>query len=117
MWLRDSSAQVVHYLPYLKEYPILKEMVKGLIARQAKYVHIDPYANAFNEEDNGNCWEKDLTKYNPWNWERKYEIDSLCYPIWLIKQYVENSGARDVFTPEVNSIRRHSGCMADRAVP
>ena len=31
MWLRDSSAQVVHYLPYLKEYPILKEMVKGLI--------------------------------------------------------------------------------------
>ena len=76
MWLRDSSAQVVHYLPYLKEYPILKEMVKGLIARQAKYVHIDPYANAFNEEDNGNCWEKDLTKYNPWNWERKYEIDS-----------------------------------------
>ena len=106
MWLRDSSAQVVHYLPYLKEYPILKEMVKGLIARQAKYVHIDPYANAFNEEDNGNCWEKDLTKYNPWNWERKYEIDSLCYPIWLIKQYVENSGARDVFTPEVKQAFR-----------
>ena len=25
MWLRDSSAQVVHYLPYLKEYPILKD--------------------------------------------------------------------------------------------
>ena len=106
MWLRDSSAQVVHYLPYLKEYPILKELVKGLIARQAKYVHIDPYANAFNEEDNGNCWEKDLTKYNPWNWERKYEIDSLCYPIWLIKQYVENSGARDVFTPEVKQAFR-----------
>lgn len=36
MWLRDSSAQVVHYLPFLKEYPILKDMVKGLIARQAK---------------------------------------------------------------------------------
>lgn len=106
MWLRDSSAQVVHYLPFLKEYPILKEMVQGLIARQARYIHIDPYANAFNEEPNGNCWEKDLTEYNPWNWERKYEIDSLCYPVWLIHQYVENTGAHDVFTPEVKQAFR-----------
>lgn len=106
MWLRDSSAQVVHYLPFLKEYPILKEMVQGLIARQARYIHIDPYANAFNEEANGNCWEKDLTEYNPWNWERKYEIDSLCYPVWLIRQYVENTGAHDVFTPEVKQAFR-----------
>ena len=97
MWLRDSSAQVVHYLPYLKEYPILKEMVKGLIARQAKYVHIDPYANAFNEEDNGNCWEKDLTKYNPWNWERKYEIDSLCYPLQFSYLFWKNTGRTDQF--------------------
>lgn len=106
MWLRDSSAQVVHYLPFLKEYPILKEMVQGLVARQARYIHIDPYANAFNEEDNGNCWEKDLTEYNPWNWERKYEIDSLCYPVWLMKQYVENTGAHDIFTPQVKQAFR-----------
>lgn len=106
MWLRDSSAQVVHYLPFLKEYPILKDMVKGLIARQAKYIHIDPYANAFNEEENGNCWEKDITEYNPWNWERKYEIDSLCYPVWLMEQYVKNTGEADIFTPEVKTAFR-----------
>lgn len=106
MWLRDSSAQVVHYLPFLKEYPILKDMVKGLIARQAKYIHIDPYANAFNEEANGNCWEKDITEYNPWNWERKYEIDSLCYPVWLMEQYVKNTGDHDIFTPEVKTAFR-----------
>lgn len=106
MWLRDSSAQVVHYLPFLKEYPILKDMVKGLIARQAKYIHIDPYANAFNEEANGNCWEKDITEYNPWNWERKYEIDSLCYPVWLMEQYVKNTGEADIFTPEVKTAFR-----------
>lgn len=106
MWLRDSSAQVVHYLPFLKEYPILRDMVKGLIARQARYIHIDPYANAFNEEANGNCWEKDLTEYNPWNWERKYEIDSLCYPIWLMHQYVANTGEKDIFTLEVKQAFR-----------
>lgn len=106
MWLRDSSAQVVHYLPFLKEYPILKDMVKGLITRQAKYIHIDPYANAFNEEANGNCWEKDITEYNPWNWERKYEIDSLCYPVWLMEQYVKNTGESDIFTPEVKTAFR-----------
>lgn len=106
MWLRDSSAQVVHYLPFLKEYPILKDMVKGLIARQAKYIHIDPYANAFNEEANGNCWEKDITEYNPWNWERKYEIDSLCYPVWLMERYVKNTGESDIFTQEVKTAFR-----------
>lgn len=106
MWLRDSSAQVVHYLPFMKEFPILKEMVRGLIARQVKYIHIDPYANAFNEEANGNCWEKDLTEYNPWNWERKYEIDSLCYPVWLIHQYVTYTGDHDVFTVEVKQAFR-----------
>jgi meiotically up-regulated gene 157 (Mug157) protein len=106
MWLRDSSAQVVHYLPFMKEYPILKEMVQGLIARQARYIHIDPYANAFNEEANGNCWEKDLTDSCPWDWERKYEIDSLCYPVWLIHQYVEYTGAHDVFTPQVKQAFR-----------
>lgn len=106
MWLRDSSAQVVHYLPFLKEYPILKEMVKGLIARQAKCIHIDPYANAFNEEPGESHWASDLTEFNPWNWERKYEIDSLCYPVWLMNAYVENTGAHDIFTPEVKQAFR-----------
>ena len=101
LWLRDSSAQVVHYLPYLKDYPILQDMVKGLIARQARYIHIDPYANAFNEEANGRCWEHDLTDSSPWNWERKYEVDSLCYPVWLIHSYIENTEDHSVLTPAV----------------
>jgi meiotically up-regulated gene 157 (Mug157) protein len=28
MWLRDSSAQVVHYLPFVTEYPILADLVR-----------------------------------------------------------------------------------------
>lgn len=101
MWLRDSSAQVVHYLPFLKEYDILEEFVRGLIKRQMKYILIDPYANAFNETANGNCWEVDITETNPWNWERKYEVDSLCYPVWLLHEYYERTGNREIFTPEV----------------
>ena len=101
MWLRDSSAQVVHYLPFLKEYDILEEFVRGLIKRQIKYILIDPYANAFNETANGNCWEVDITETNPWNWERKYEVDSLCYPVWLLHEYYERTGNREIFTPEV----------------
>lgn len=97
MWLRDSSAQVVHYLPFLQEYPILKELVKGLIQKQMSYILIDPYANAFNEKPNGHCYTKDITDDNPWEWERKYEIDSLCYPVWLLHQYWSRTNDSKLF--------------------
>lgn len=104
MWLRDSSAQVVHYLPFIKDYPILEEFVRGLIRRQMRYILIDPYANAFNEEANGNCWEHDITETTPWNWERKYEVDSLCYPIWLIREYFEQTKDESIFTEDVRKV-------------
>lgn len=97
MWLRDSSAQVIHYLPFSEKYPVIQSMIKGLIHRQVKYILMDPYANAFNIEANGNCWEVDITEQNPWNWERKYEIDSLCYPIWLMKRYYEQTMDDSIF--------------------
>ena len=81
MWLRDSSAQVRHYLPFAKRDAQLQALLEGLIARQVKYICIDPYANAFNEEPDGNRWDEDETFLTPWTWERKYETDSLCYQI------------------------------------
>jgi meiotically up-regulated gene 157 (Mug157) protein len=104
MWLRDSSAQVVHYLPFVTEYPILADLVRGLIKRQMRYILIDPYANAFNEEANGNCWEVDLTDSSPWDWERKYEVDSLCYPVWLIHEYFRRTGDKSIFTEDVKKV-------------
>ena len=77
MWLRDSTAQVRHYIPLASNDSELQEIIEGLICRQFKYIAIDPYANAFNREENGQCWEVDETERNPWVWERKYEIDSL----------------------------------------
>lgn len=72
-------------------------MISGLIQRQMRYITIDPYANAFNEEENGHCWEKDDTDSNDWEWERKYEIDSLCYPIWLLHRYYETTKDEHIF--------------------
>ena len=104
MWLRDSSAQVVHYLPFASKYPIIKRMIKGLLKRQITYIGLDPYANAFNEMDNGNCWEEDLTERSPWVWERKYEVDSLCYPVWLLKQYWDQTGDTEIFSEECRKV-------------
>ena len=87
MWLRDSSAQVTCYLPFIKESDALRDFIIGVINRQIHYIMIDPYANAFNREMNDRHSWHDETKTNPWVWERKYEIDSLCYAVKLIYDY------------------------------
>lgn len=97
MWLRDSTAQVRHYIPFLREVPDLKEAVKGLIKRQIYYINLDPYANAFNKEPNAHGHSDDITEASPWVWERKYEVDSLCYPIQLAYLYWKETGESDIF--------------------
>lgn len=100
MWLRDSSLQVAAYLPYCREDPVLRRTVRGLIARQAQLICTDPRANAFNESANGRQgFPQDLTEKNPWVFERKYEVDSLCFPVWLAARYVEATGDLSVVTP------------------
>ncbi|MFC4303798.1 glycoside hydrolase family 125 protein [Cohnella boryungensis] len=97
MWLRDSSAQVRHYLPLAAEDQELQLLLEGLIRRQIAYIHIDPYANAFNEEANDHRYDQDLTELDAWVWERKYEIDSLCYPLQLAYLYWKATGNTGLF--------------------
>lgn len=97
MWLRDSTAQVSHYIPLAKEDNEMREIIKEVIKTQFKYILIDPYANAFNEAPNSNGHIKDIPKNNPWVFERKYEIDSLCYPVRLIYKYWKATGDSSVF--------------------
>ncbi len=93
MWLRDSSAQVWPYLPLMKEDKNLQELIKGVINRQVKCILKDPYANAFyKDETKISEWKDDKTEMKPGIHERKWEIDSLCYPIRLSYGYWKENG-------------------------
>ena len=99
MWLRDSSAQVWPYLPLCKEDKDLQLLIKGVIHRQAKCILKDPYANAFYKDENKiSEWKKtDITDMKPGIHERKWEVDSLCYPIRLSYGYWKETGDTSAF--------------------
>jgi uncharacterized protein len=100
MWLRDSTAQVWPYLHLVKQDTGLQDLFKGLISRQTKCILFDPYANAFNDGPVGSYWETDLTDMKPELHERKWEIDSLCYPVRLAYHYWAETGDASPFGPD-----------------
>ena len=97
MWLRDSGAQVWPYLQLMDGDDHLRAMIEGTIRRQFKCLTIDPYANAFNFGPTGGEWQNDGTDMNLNDHERKWEIDSQCYPIRLAYEYWKKSGDESVF--------------------
>ncbi len=94
MWLRDSTAYVWPYLPYMKSDPRLQQLIAGVINRQTKCLLIDAYANAFNKNKEGpGKWSlTDVTEMKPEIHERKYELDSICYPVRLAYAYWKETG-------------------------
>ena len=86
MWLRDSSAQTIPYARFAKEFPILRGRVAGVIERNARAIDLDVYANAFQ------------ASYH--TWERKWEPDSIAWPVLLASTYLQQSGDNSIFTPE-----------------
>ena len=97
MWMRDSSAQVWPYLPLINKDEGLKKLILGVTNRQAKCILIDPYANAFNMGPTGSEWDTDDTTMKPELHERKFEVDSLCYPVRLAYHYWKTSGDTSFF--------------------
>ncbi|MFV0605782.1 MAG: glycoside hydrolase family 125 protein [Niabella sp.] len=94
MWLRDSSAQVYPYLQFCKDDNALHKLIAGVINKQTHFIIKDPYANAFyNDDAKVSKWkETDITDMKPGIHERKWEIDSLCYPIRLAYRFWKVTG-------------------------
>ncbi|KAF5278910.1 hypothetical protein FQR65_LT15506 [Abscondita terminalis] len=102
MWaFVTGSAQVWPYLKLMKNDKKLQELIRGLIRKQSKCINIDPYANAFyNDPTKRGEWFSDHTNMKPGIHERKWEIDSLCYPIRLSYHYWKISGDTTPFDDE-----------------
>ena len=98
MWLRDSSSQVFHSLPLMKEDAALQQLIAGVVNQHATFVLLDPYANAFyNDPNKVSEWKNDKTLMKPGVHERKWEIDSLCYTIRLAYHYWQHTGDTSCF--------------------
>ncbi|KQN97686.1 glycoside hydrolase family 125 protein [Paenibacillus sp. Leaf72] len=98
MWLRDSVEQVIHYVPLAKNDVELQRIISGLIKRHMANIQIDPYANAFNESANDWHWNTtDETDMSPWVWERKFELDSICFSMRLAYAYWKETEQTDIF--------------------
>ena len=100
MWLRDSGAQVWPYLQLANKDEHLRSMLAGVIRRQFKCIELDPYANAFLDPYDPNPdhqWMSDQTQMRPELHERKWEIDSLCYPLRLAYHYWKVTGDASIF--------------------
>ncbi len=62
------------------------------------YIQIDPAANAFNESANEWHWNAtDETDSSPWVWERKFELDSMCFSFRLAYLYWKETGRTGIF--------------------
>lgn len=99
MWLRDSGAQVFPYVSLCAQDTELAKLIAGTLNCQFSLICKDPYANAFNDGPTGSDWESDYTgsPVSPWVHERKWELDSPCYPIRLAYAYWKATDDTSVF--------------------
>lgn len=88
MWLRDSAAQTIPYVRFEPAFPVLRERMSGVIEREAHEIVLDPYANAF--------------RANYSVFERKWEVDSLAWPVLLAWIYWRTTDDAEIFTNEVH---------------
>ncbi|RIE00337.1 glycoside hydrolase family 125 protein, partial [Cohnella faecalis] len=85
MWLRTRSSRSFTTFRLRPAIRGLQRIIGGLIKRHMACILIDPYANAFNETANDLALERSgRTDMGPWVWERKFELDSMCFSSGLL---------------------------------
>ncbi len=94
MWLRDSGGQTRPYVRFAPSAPNLDRTIRGVIARNAKNILTDSYANAFT------------AGYKVW--EEKWEVDSLANAIQLTWLYWKTTQNRAIFTPRLHFALDHA---------
>src|SRR4030095_12868745 len=98
MWLRDSTAQVTPYVPLASKDNKLRDLIAGVLNRQTLCILTDRYANAFAFGAKACPWGvNDKPPLSPDLCERKWEIDSLCYPIRLAYSFWKTTGDTSCF--------------------
>jgi uncharacterized protein len=101
MWLRDSAGQVLPYLRFLQEDPLLRQVVRGLVMCHAHCIMRDPYANAFTRDPHGRyAMRIDQTEQRPGVYERKWEVDCLCWTLRLLRGYVSATGDLTIYAEQ-----------------
>lgn len=84
MWIRDSTNQILPYIPFATQDRRLQSLILGVINTQAEYLYYDPYANAFlrpwyansdNDPVTGKLRDKVIPQYDGrYVWESKVSI-------------------------------------------
>ncbi|MFC9324911.1 glycoside hydrolase family 125 protein [Kitasatospora sp. NPDC057015] len=105
MWLRDSTTQLMPFLAIMRDDRSLQDLVIAVLRRQFWQIQRDPYANAFNSGPSGRAHDPDDLCDDPWVWERKYEVDSLAFPLLLAHRLWCATGRTDHLAEAVRTAR------------
>ncbi|MHC1787537.1 MAG: glycoside hydrolase family 125 protein [Christensenellales bacterium] len=90
LWLRNSSIQMASYIRFSKHERV-RGLLREVLKQQVRLILGDPDTSAFSQR-HGDRDHGALPLPDPWVREQKYEIDSLCFPLWLAAHYYEKAG-------------------------